>query len=91
MDDLNLGKKLQMYRTSRSMSIRELSDATGITASMLSQIEHEQVNPSILPKLWEYRYTAFFRKKSSKSPWCVMTAVKRLDVRKMRRRFIMNC
>ncbi|WP_276950492.1 helix-turn-helix domain-containing protein [Enterocloster lavalensis] len=47
MDDLNLGKKLQMYRTSRSMSIRELSDATGITASMLSQIEHEQVNPSI--------------------------------------------
>lgn len=47
MDELNLGKKLQMYRTSRGMSIRELSDATGITASMLSQIEHEQVNPSI--------------------------------------------
>lgn len=47
MDELNLGKKLQTYRTSRGMSIRELSDATGITASMLSQIEHEQVNPSI--------------------------------------------
>lgn len=47
MDDLKLGKKLQMYRTTRGMSIRELSDATGITASMLSQIEHEQVNPSI--------------------------------------------
>lgn len=47
MSELNLGKKLQMYRTARGMSIRELSDATGITSSMLSQIEHDQVNPSI--------------------------------------------
>lgn len=47
MDELNLGKKLQMYRTLRCMSIRELANATGITASMLSQIEHQQVNPSI--------------------------------------------
>ncbi len=47
MDELNLGKKLQMYRASRGMTIRELSEASGITGSMLSQIEHEQVNPSI--------------------------------------------
>ncbi len=47
MDELNLGKKLQMFRTARGMSIRELAAATGITPSMLSQIEHEQVNPSI--------------------------------------------
>jgi len=44
---LNLGKKLQMYRTAKGYSIRELSKLTGITSSMLSQIEHEQVNPSI--------------------------------------------
>lgn len=47
MSELNLGKKLQMYRTARAMSIRELSDVTSITSSMLSQIEHDQVNPSI--------------------------------------------
>lgn len=47
MDELNLGKKLQMYRASRNMTIRELSEASKITGSMLSQIEHEQVNPSI--------------------------------------------
>lgn len=46
-DQLNLGKKLQMYRTTKGFSLRELSDLTGITSSMLSQIEHEQVNPSI--------------------------------------------
>lgn len=47
MDELNIGKKLQMYRAARGLSIRELSDVTGITSSMLSQIEHDQVNPSI--------------------------------------------
>lgn len=44
---LNLGKKLQMYRTTKELSIRQLSGLTGITPSMLSQIEHGQVNPSI--------------------------------------------
>lgn len=46
-DKLKLGKKLQMYRTAKGFSIRELSKMIGITPSMLSQIEHEQVNPSI--------------------------------------------
>lgn len=46
-EKLNLGKKLQMYRTAQGLNIRELSKLTGITSSMLSQIEHEQVNPSI--------------------------------------------
>lgn len=47
MDELKLGKKMQVYRTGRGMTIRELAEASGITPSMLSQIEHEQVNPSI--------------------------------------------
>jgi len=47
MESLNLGKKLQDCRRLKGLSIRELSEKSGITASMLSQIEHEQVNPSI--------------------------------------------
>ncbi len=46
-DNLKLGKKLQLFRTTKGLSIRELSKQTGITSSMLSQIEHDQVNPSI--------------------------------------------
>lgn len=47
MEDLNLGEKLQSFRTTRKMSIRELSQKTGITPSMLSQIERSLANPSI--------------------------------------------
>ena len=46
-EKLKLGKKLQDFRTAKGLSIRELSKLTGITSSMLSQIEHDQVNPSI--------------------------------------------
>lgn len=45
--DLELGKKLQGYRNLRKLTIKELADKTGITPSMLSQIERELVNPSI--------------------------------------------
>lgn len=47
MDDLNIGKKIQELRLKQKTSIRKLSSAAGITASMLSQIENDQVNPSI--------------------------------------------
>lgn len=47
MEDLNIGKKIQELRAKQGLSIRKLSSAAGITASMLSQIENDQVNPSI--------------------------------------------
>lgn len=47
MDDLQLGQKIQTLRTERSLSVRKLSALAGITPSMLSQIENEQVNPSV--------------------------------------------
>lgn len=47
MDDLNIGKKVREFRTLRGINMKELSQRTGITASMLSQIERDQVNPSI--------------------------------------------
>ncbi len=45
--ELELGKKLQNYRNMRKMTMKELGDKTGITPSMLSQIERDLVNPSI--------------------------------------------
>ena len=47
MEDLEIGKKVRSYRTERKMTIRELAQQTGLTPSMLSQIERDQVNPSI--------------------------------------------
>ena len=47
MQEIHLGKKIQAMRSGRGLSVRKLSAAAGITASMLSQIENEQVNPSI--------------------------------------------
>lgn len=47
MDELNIGKKLQEFRKLRGMTLREVADRTGITASMLSQMERDLVNPSI--------------------------------------------
>ncbi len=47
MDDLNIGEKLQRYRTMRHMTMRELSAESGLTPSMLSQIERGVTNPSI--------------------------------------------
>lgn len=47
MDDLNIGKKMQEFRTKRGMSIREVAQRTKVTPSMLSQIERGLANPSI--------------------------------------------
>ena len=47
MDELNIGKKLQTFRNMRNMNIRELSQKTNVTPSMLSQLERDLVNPSI--------------------------------------------
>lgn len=47
MEELNIGKKIQYFRSASNTSVRELSKKSGITASMLSQIERELVNPSI--------------------------------------------
>ncbi|MFV0503382.1 MAG: helix-turn-helix domain-containing protein [Lachnospirales bacterium] len=46
-DDINVGKKVKEYRNIKKLSIKKLSELTGITSSMISQIEKNQVNPSI--------------------------------------------
>lgn len=47
MGEVSLGKKIQGIRTARGMSVRKTAGLAGITPSMLSQIENDQVNPSI--------------------------------------------
>ena len=46
-DSLELGKKIKNYRKMRKLTIKELSEKVKLTASMLSQIERNLVNPSI--------------------------------------------
>ena len=47
MEEFNLGKKLQAVRSEKKISVRKLASMTGLTASMISQIENGTVNPSI--------------------------------------------
>ena len=47
MDDLHIGSVLQARRSEKKISLRQLAEKTGLTASMLSQIERNLVNPSI--------------------------------------------
>jgi len=44
---LEIGKYIKKARTDKGMTIKELSERTGITSSMLSQIERDLANPSI--------------------------------------------
>lgn len=43
----SLGKKIQSIRSAKGMSVRKAAGLAEITPSMLSQIENDQVNPSI--------------------------------------------
>ena len=47
MDDLDIGSVLQASRGEKKISLRQLAERTGLTASMLSQIERNLVTPSI--------------------------------------------
>lgn len=47
MEEINLGAKVQEFRTVKQYSLRELAKKAGVTASMLSQIENNMANPSV--------------------------------------------
>lgn len=47
MEDINIGKKIAEFRKDKNMSIKELADSSGVTSSLLSQIEKGTANPSI--------------------------------------------
>ncbi|MCA0935477.1 cupin domain-containing protein [Vibrio alginolyticus] len=45
--DMDVGKQLKTIRTMRGLSQRELAKRSGVTNSMISQIEQNLVNPSV--------------------------------------------
>jgi len=45
--EMPLGQKLKRYRSKRHLSLSELSECSGISKSLISQIERSVVNPSI--------------------------------------------
>ena len=47
LEELNIGKKIQELRLQKGFTMRKLALKADITASMLSQIENGQVNPSM--------------------------------------------
>jgi len=44
---MQLGHRLRKRRQELSLSLRELAERVGVTASFLSQVEHDQASPSI--------------------------------------------
>lgn len=47
MQDINIGAKVQKFRQQRKLTLRQLATKSGITPSMLSQIENNVANPSV--------------------------------------------
>ena len=47
MSEMSIGKKIQSIRMGLGLSVRKAAAMAEITPSMLSQIENDQVNPSI--------------------------------------------
>lgn len=47
MNELEISKKIKEYRLSRELSVKDLANLTGVTSSLLSQIEKGTANPSI--------------------------------------------
>lgn len=48
MTDLdNIGDKIRTLREARNLSVKILAEISGVSTSMISQIEHEKVSPSL--------------------------------------------
>lgn len=47
MSDVNISKNISEYRKGKNLTIKELANLTGVTSSLLSQIEKGSANPSI--------------------------------------------
>ncbi len=47
MNDIDVGKKIAEFRKSKGLSMKQLSELTNVTPSMLSQIERGLANPSL--------------------------------------------
>lgn len=48
MQPPSIGKNIMFYRKKRNMTIDELSKRSGVSKSMLSQIEQEKTNPTVV-------------------------------------------
>ncbi|MEF9992590.1 MAG: helix-turn-helix domain-containing protein [Romboutsia sp.] len=47
MNEVNISKNIMEHRKSKNLTIKELANLTGVTSSLLSQIEKGSANPSI--------------------------------------------
>jgi len=47
MQDINIGQKIMEFRKDKNLTIKDLAIQTGLTSSLLSQIERSLANPSI--------------------------------------------
>jgi len=47
LDTCNLGEKLKYYRRQRRLSLADLAARSGISKSLISQVERSVVNPSV--------------------------------------------
>lgn len=84
MSDINIGKKIASIRKNKGLSIKDLASKTGVTASMLSQLERGLANPSIntlktIAQVLEVQLFTFFIEEEKKDN----LIVKPIDRRKV--------
>jgi len=54
--DVNIGHRVRLLRKSKNMSIAKLSEMSGVSTGLISQIERELVSPSVV-NLWKLAQT----------------------------------
>ncbi len=47
MKDIKIGKKIMDYRRSKGLTLRDFSELTGLSTSLLSQLERDIANPTL--------------------------------------------
>lgn len=47
MRNMNIGKKVLEYRRAKGLTIRDFSELTGLSTSLISQIERDMANPTL--------------------------------------------
>ena len=85
--DIQIGEKIKRLREDKALSLEEVSKLTGISSSVLSQIENHMISPPLgtlikLAKALEVKLGHFFEVESEE-PFCLV----RKDERKVTSRF----
>lgn len=85
VQEMRVGEKIKRLREDRAMSLEEMSRRTGLSSSVLSQIENHLVSPPLgtlikIASAFEVPVGYFFRDQPEEAPFCLVRENERQKV-----------